>query len=307
MKKTGFLFDKIYLKHETPDFHPEHDGRLRAIMAAMQGSGIWDDLMHIPPIKASFEDVGMVHTQGHIERLKALGHGYLDPDTYMSEHSLEAALCAVGAIMAALDAAKAGEIERAFCAVRPPGHHAEADRAMGFCLFNNVAVGARHAQRIGYNRVFIIDFDVHHGNGTQHVFEEDDTVFYLSTHQYPHYPGTGGKEETGIGKGKGFTLNIPMPSGSGDEQYRKAYAEILPPVMGDFKPDIVLVSAGYDIRLEDPLAGVRVTRDGLRDIVRGILSACPREAPCIFTLEGGYDLPALAESVLTTVQEAMQN
>ena len=197
--------------------------------------------------------------------------GYCDPDTYISGNSFEAAMFAAGAVIEAIDRCRKGEIDRAFCAVRPPGHHAERDRAMGFCIFNNIAVGARYAQKIGYEKVFIVDFDVHHGNGTQHIFEEDETVFYFSTHQYPHYPGTGGDTERGKGRGEGFTYNIPMPYGSGDKDFYYAYRDILPRLIKGFRPDIILVSAGYDIHVRDPLSGLNVTNEGMRSIVRGIL------------------------------------
>jgi len=195
---------------------------------------------------------------------------------------------------------------------------------MGFCIFNNIAVGARYAQKIGYRKIFIIDFDVHHGNGTQHTFEEDDSVFYFSTHQYPHYPGTGNESEKGKGKGKGFTYNIPMSSGSGDNQYFSAYNEILPSLIKKFAPDMIMVSAGYDIHAKDPLAGINVSDEGIQNIVRGILSSVERLAfsvqrsaknselrnpksdlPVIFTLEGGYNLAALGNSVLLTVIEML--
>jgi acetoin utilization deacetylase AcuC-like enzyme len=230
--------------------------------------------------------------------------GYYDPDTYVSPRSVETALYAAGAVIEAVDRCKSGEIDRAFCAVRPPGHHAEADRAMGFCIFNNVAVGARHAQKAGYKKVFIIDIDVHHGNGTQHIFEADDTVFYFSTHQYPHYPGTGGDTERGREKGKGFTYNMPMRLGSGDKDYFHAYQDILPGLVERFDPDIVLVSAGYDLHVNDPLAGLRVTNEGIKNIVRSIVTSKKR-MPYIFCLEGGYNLSSLSESVLITIQELL--
>ncbi|TAL25135.1 MAG: histone deacetylase, partial [Nitrospirae bacterium] len=250
-----------------------------------------------------------------------------DPDTYISENSLDAALYAAGAVIEAIGRCKTGEIERAFCAVRPPGHHAEANRAMGFCIFNNIAVGARYAQKIGYKKIFIVDFDVHHGNGTQHIFEDDDTVFYFSTHQYPHYPGTGGESEKGKGKGSGFTFNMPMPHGAGDKEYFSAYNEVLPKLIKKFGTDMILVSAGYDIHLSDPLAGIRVSDEGVRNIVKGILSSAKQSAvspasggsaeadnqhsaknselPVIFSLEGGYDLEALGNSVLSTAKEML--
>jgi acetoin utilization deacetylase AcuC-like enzyme len=300
MKDVGFLYDDVFLGHETPRWHPECRERLISIVSALKELSQWNNLLHIAPRKASFEEIEMVHTHAYVERIKKTGEGYLDPDTYLSGGSLDAALFAAGAVMEAVDRCKGGEIRRAFCAVRPPGHHAESDRAMGFCIFNNVAVGARYAQKIGYKKVFIADFDVHHGNGTQHIFEEDDTVFYFSTHQYPHYPGTGSDSEKGKGKGRGFTRNIPMMSGAGDREYISAYRELLPPLMQEFGPDIVLVSAGYDIHKDDPLAAIRVSGEGIRVITRSILSF---PAPAVFALEGGYDLDALAASVAITLEE----
>ncbi|MBI4822848.1 MAG: histone deacetylase [Nitrospirae bacterium] len=301
MKKTGFIYDEIFLSHKTPKWHPECPERLLSIIEHLKASPIWNKLIHIKPRKATFQEISAVHNHEYVERIKGMGTGYLDPDTYMSEGSLDASLYAVGAVLTAIEGCKNGFIERAFCAVRPPGHHAEGDKAMGFCIFNNIGVGARYAQAQGYKKVFIVDFDVHHGNGTQHIFEEDDSVFYFSTHQYPHYPGGGDSSEKGRGKGKGKTFNIPLPSGSGDREYATSYNEVLPDLMGDFSPDIVLVSSGYDIHVRDPLSDIRVTNEGIRSIIRGILSV--PEVPYIFSLEGGYDLDSLGECVLITLEE----
>ncbi|HDY72238.1 MAG TPA: histone deacetylase [Nitrospirae bacterium] len=306
MKKVGFLYSDVYLSHRTPQGHPESPERLRAIVEGINRSELAGLLLPIPPEKASFEDIERVHTHEYIERIKGAGPGYLDPDTYLSEGTLEASLLAAGAVIKAVDACREGVVERAFCAVRPPGHHAEAGRAMGFCIFNNVASGARYAQGIGYRRVFIVDFDVHHGNGTEHIFYEDDSVFYFSTHQYPHYPGTGGENERGSAKGEGFTYNIPMPYGSGDEEYRHAYGETLHELVSSFSPDIILVSAGYDLHARDPLAGIMVTDGGIRDIVRGILTS-GKDVPYVFVLEGGYDLTALSGSVIITLDEMLES
>jgi acetoin utilization deacetylase AcuC-like enzyme len=303
MKKVGFIYDDIFLKHNTPQWHPECKERLISIINTLKGSDIWNDLIHIEPQKADFKDIEAVHVHSYVERIKTFGKGYADPDTYISEGTLEASLYAAGAVIEAIQRCHSGDIQRAFCAVRPPGHHAEANRAMGFCIFNNIAVGARYAQRIGYKKVFIIDFDVHHGNGTQHMFEEDDTVFYLSTHQYPHYPGTGSESEKGKGKGTGFTVNIPMSAGSGDEEYIYTYRNTVPRLIKDFAPNIILVSAGYDIHIKDPLSQIRITEEGLKNIIKGILSGA--EVPVVFSLEGGYDLQALADSVLLTVKELL--
>ncbi|MBA4348904.1 MAG: histone deacetylase [Thermodesulfovibrio sp.] len=303
MQKVGFIYDDIFLKHDTPKWHPENKERLINILNVLKGSGLWEKLIHIKPRRASYDDISLVHTQEYIERIKNFGTGYIDPDTYISPDSIEAALYAAGSVIEAVERCKNGEIKRAFCAVRPPGHHAEADRAMGFCIFNNIAVGARYAQTIGYKKVFIIDFDVHHGNGTQHIFEEDNTVFYFSTHQYPHYPGTGRDFDRGKNKGEGFTYNVPMQSGSGDKEYLPIYQDILPTLIRKFFPDIILVSAGYDLHTNDPLASIRVSNEGIRAIVQNILTCSTN--PVIFSLEGGYDSAVLAEVVRITVKEML--
>lgn len=302
MKKVGLVYDDVFLKHRMPDGHPECADRLVHVMDALRGSDVWDKLIQIKPRKATRIDLAAVHTERHMERMSKLV-GYADPDTYLSEGTYEAALYAAGAVIEAVDQCKNGRIERAFCAVRPPGHHAEADRAMGFCIFNNIAVGARYAQKHGFNKVFIVDFDVHHGNGTQHIFDDDDSVYYFSTHQYPHYPGTGTINEKGKGKGLGATSNYPMPAGSGEREYYGIYHDILPGVIKDFDPDIILVSAGYDIHYRDPLSQIRISEEGVGSIVTSILSG--KNVPAVFALEGGYDLDALAASVLMTVKQLL--
>jgi len=304
MSKVGFVYDDVYLRHKAPPGHPENEQRLVAIIERLKGSELWDKLVHIKPRKAEVSELEAVHTKEHIERILNTSRGYADPDTYISEGSAEAALYAAGGVMEAVELCHRGEIDLVFCAVRPPGHHAESSHAMGFCLFNNVAVGARHAQKLGYSKVFIVDFDVHHGNGTQHIFENDNSVFYFSTHQYPHYPGTGAAEEKGKGKGIGFTYNVPMPPGAGDDEYGLVYGSTLPKLMREFSPDLVLVSAGYDIRSKDPLAYIKISSSGIQDIVDGILGGA--QVPAIFCLEGGYDLRALSESVFITVKKLVE-
>ncbi len=309
MRKVGFVYSPVFLKHATPFGHPESKERLTAIIDILERAPFWKDVVLIEPSKAEYNDIELVHTHSYIEEVKNFGTGHLDPDTYLSKDSLEAALYAAGAVIKAVDQCKAGEIHRAFCAVRPPGHHAEAGRAMGFCIFNNIAIGARYAQKAGYRKVFIVDFDVHHGNGTQHAFYEDDTVFYFSTHQYPHYPGTGSGSEHGKGKGEGYTYNIPMRAGSGYKEFFAAYREVLPGLVRGFAPDILLVSAGYDIHANDPLAGLRVSDEGISTIVSGILLSPPdpENTPVIFALEGGYDLDALGNSVRITIEEMLKD
>jgi acetoin utilization deacetylase AcuC-like enzyme len=303
MKKVGFVYDDVFLLHDMPPGHPESKERLIAINNALQQSPHWKALRHLKPRKADKEDILAVHAASYFSEILHFT-GYFDPDTYVSLRSVEAALFAAGAVISAVDECKAGVIEQAFCAIRPPGHHAEADRAMGFCIFNNVAVGARHAQKVGYGKVFIIDFDVHHGNGTQHIFDKDNTVFYFSTHQYPHYPGTGSDGERGQGKGQGYTYNIPMHHGAGDKDYFHAYQDVLPGLITRFDPDIVLVSAGYDLHAGDPLAGIRVTDEGIKSIVRAIVTS-KKGIPYVFCLEGGYNLSSLSTSVLITVTELL--
>ncbi len=304
MHRVGFLYDDVMLKHEPPPWHPDRKARLVCIRESLKNTGLWDNLIRINPPKAGFQDIALVHTPEYVEKMRTFGEGCLDPDTYTSAGSLEAALYAVGSVMGAIEKCRDGEITRAFCAVRPPGHHAEADGGMGFCLFNNVAIGARHAQKTGYERVFIADFDAHHGNGTEHIFEEDDTVFYFSTHQYPYYPDTGKDMERGKGRGTGYTYNVPVLKGSGNKDYLIIYQDILPDLVRRFRPDLILVSAGYDIHVNDPHAEIKITSEGIWGIVRGILTSS--SCPMVFVLEGGYDLESLAESVGITIGEMLK-
>ncbi|MBP1745818.1 MAG: acetoin utilization protein [Deltaproteobacteria bacterium] len=301
MHNVGFVYDDVMLKHAPPPWHPESKERLLRIRTSLEDSHLWEKLAQIKPQKADLDYVALVHTGEHVEKIRTSGEGCLDPDTYISNDSLEAALYAAGSIIEAVKRCNNNEVKRVFCAVRPPGHHAEADSAMGFCLLNNIAVGARYAQTIGYQKVFIIDFDAHHGNGTQHIFEEDETVFYFSTHQYPYYPDTGRDAERGKGKGTGYTYNVQMLAGSGNKDYLYVYQDILPDLVRRFSPDLILVSAGYDIHANDHHANIRVTSEGIRGMVRSILTCS--STPIVFILEGGYDLESLAESVSITIEE----
>ncbi|RJS68585.1 histone deacetylase, partial [ANME-2 cluster archaeon] len=282
---TSIIYHPDYLLHETGN-HPERKERLLAIMHLIEEAEI--DLHKIKPEPASIEEMQYVHDPEYINKVKEYSEREipLDPDTVLCRESYHAALLAAGGMISAVDDG------RAFALVRPPGHHALSDRGMGFCLFNNIAIGARHAQRTGYDRVLVVDWDVHHGNGTQHIFYDDPSVFYFSVHQYPHYPGTGSAGETGSGAGQGYTLNVPLPAGSGDAEYVNVFKNILIPAALGFDPDIVLVSAGFDAHIDDPLAGMAVTTAGfgrMASIVSSIADRCC-DGRLAITLEGGYDL-----------------
>ncbi len=297
MKRVGFLYSQNFLEHRPPSGHPERPDRLRRLTQHLEHTEIWQKLIHLQPGSASEDDILAVHSEEHLDLVRnvcASGGGLLDEgDTYVVQKSFNVALLAAGAVTTAIDAVVGGKIDAAFCAVRPPGHHAERDKPMGFCLLNNVAVGARYAQtRHGVKKVAILDWDVHHGNGTQHIFEGDPTVFYISLHQYPFYPGTGARSETGIGDGKGFTLNIPLPAGTGESEYLTAFTDEIVPALKRFHPDMLMISAGFDAHQDDPIGGMR-----LLDTTFARLTAYVRNiAPTISVLEGGYDLEALARS-----------
>jgi len=304
MSSVAIVYDEVFLRHEPPSWHPDSPERLMNIAVTLKAAGLWDRMTLLKPRRASIADLTRVHTPEHVEKMRTFGAGEIDPDTHSSAGTFEAASYAAGAVMEAVERCRNGEIRRAFCAVRPPGHHAEADRAMGFCIFNNVAVGARYAQTIGFGKVFIIDFDAHHGNGTQHIFEEDDSVFYFSTHQYPYYPNSGKDMERGRGKGEGYTYNVPILKGSGNKDYLAVYQDILPGVISRFGPDLILVSAGYDIHANDLHSSMRVTHEGILGIVRSILTSA--NVPMVFVLEGGYDHASLCDSVKITIEEMLK-
>ncbi len=308
--RTGLLINEIYLKHDQPG-HPENKSRLEAIVEGITKEGLDRNTVRIEPRRATAEEVALNHDPAYIQEVHdfcGAGGGYLDPDTYASEYTYEVSLYAVGGLLNACDMIVNNEIDTAFCAVRPPGHHAEHAKAMGFCIFNNVAVAARYLRdMMGMERIFIVDFDAHHGNGTQRSFYEDGTVFYFSTHQYPFYPGTGSPQERGTGAGEGYTLNVPMPAGADDDAYRKVYGDTLPKVIEGFRPDILLVSAGYDLHERDPLTHLDVSSDGIRSIVRSLLETSKSLGiPSLFTLEGGYDLQALRECGSITLEEMLR-
>jgi len=301
---VAYLTDPVYLRHDTGEWHPESPDRLRAIERAV--APLKPHLTLLSPIRIAETLLESVHTPEHIDtvRFHCDAGEPIDADTVCSAGSWEAALSAAGAGVVAVDALRRGEVHRAFCAVRPPGHHATAERAMGFCLFNNVAVAARYAQSQGFEKVAIVDFDVHHGNGTQAIFYRDPSVLYLSTHQSPAYPGSGAAGERGEGPGEGTTFNFPFPPGSGDAELVPVYEERLPGILNNFAPDLLLVSAGYDLHAADPLAQLDVTTEGVRRIVRAVLQATDR--PAVFMLEGGYNVEALGECVAVTIEEMLR-
>ncbi len=312
MKKTSFIYNSLYLKHET-DPHPETPHRLEAITSKVQTSDISPHLIFTEPRNASTEQIHLNHDSGYIAQVKTACEedvGQMDADTVISQNSYDAAVLAAGAGLTAVDLVVDGEADNVFCAVRPPGHHAEHNRAMGFCLFNNVAVAARYAiKEKGLNRVFIFDWDVHHGNGTQHSFYADPSVYYSSTHQYPFYPGTGDQDETGTGDGLGTTLNFPLRAYCGDDVYLDIVENKLIPEMFRFKPDLIIISAGFDAHMDDPLANMEVSTEGYGKMTQMISQAAEEicEGRLISMLEGGYNLEALSDSVLIHLQSLLDS
>ena len=303
--KVGFVFDPIYLEHDTNQ-HAECVSRLTATMDYLQNTGLIQELTQIKARAATVEEIALVHDMRLINHVKATageGGGWLDADTVISARSYDAALFAAGGTIKAAEAVMNKEVDSAFALVRPPGHHATRRQSMGFCLFNNIAITTKYIiQKYQLDRVLIVDFDVHQGNGTQEAFETDPRVMYISTHQHPFYPGSGAVEEIGSGKAQGTKINIPLPAGCGDKEYLKVFEEIIIPVARRFSPQLMLVSAGYDIHWSDPLAQMQATTTGVARMV-WIINALAGElcqGRLALTLEGGYNLNALATSIKAT-------
>lgn len=311
MRKTGLVFHEDYLRHNAGEGHPERPARLERIMSHLTETKLLEKLVRIEPYTADIDWIATIHSRDYIDSVKRAcqqDYHYLDSDTGICRDSFQVALLAAGGAMAAAEAVMDKKVDNAFAALRPPGHHAERDRAMGFCLFNNIAITARYLQqKYRVEKVLIIDWDVHHGNGTQNAFYDDPTVFYFSTHQWPHYPGSGWQLEKGIGKGEGFTLNVPLSAGRSNEDFIRIFEQQLVPAAQQFKPDFILISAGFDAHLQDPLAGMQLTEKGYGELTRIVVELA--EELCggriVSLLEGGYHLEMLARSVASHIMVLM--
>jgi len=297
--------DPVFEEHDAGPGHPERPERLAAVRRGLRQGGLEREIVPSAPRPATRDELVRVHTAAHVDRVAAADGRRVrfDPDTAMGPRSYAAAVRAAGAVVDAVDRVLDGALDRALCSVRPPGHHATPDRAMGFCLLNNVAVGAAAALARGLRRVAVIDFDVHHGNGTQEAFYRDPRVLFVSSHQFPFYPGTGDLDEVGEGDGRGFTVNLPMPAGLGDAEYRRAYREIVEPIGRAFDPELVLVSAGFDTHRDDPLGGMTMTPPGFAELTDVCLAVASGAAGgrLVAVLEGGYDPDGIAESTAAVV------
>jgi acetoin utilization deacetylase AcuC-like enzyme len=305
---TALLLDPIYKQHLTGAGHPERPERYDAVTSGLERAAIVRDALRIPTRKAAEDEIAMCHTRDYIETVKRdIARGARDlstGDTAVGPRSLDVALAAAGGVMNCVDAVMKGKANNAFCAVRPPGHHATLMRGMGFCIFNNIAVAARYAQKQhGISRVLIADWDVHHGNGTQDIFYDDGSVFFFSTHQSPWYPGTGARDETGAGAGRGTTLNCPFPAGSGREEIGGAFRERLIPAMEKFQPELVMISAGFDSREGDPLGQFTLADEDFAELTRMLMDIAEKHAGgrVVSVLEGGYSLSGLASGIAAHV------
>jgi len=305
----GVVLDEIFLEHHNPPGHPERSERIKALIDAL--ARYPGPVLRFAPHPIDEQWLLAVHSPEYVNRIRATGglpQRDLDPDTHTSPRSYEVACLAAGSAVHLLELMRQGRIQAGFSLARPPGHHATRNRAMGFCLFNNAAVAAEWAiQKKMAGRVAILDFDVHHGNGTQEIFWRRSDVLYLSSHQFPHYPGTGAFSEVGAGEGEGFTVNFPVPAGRDDAFFVRLYNDLAVPILEQFKPELILVSAGYDTHAKDPLAGMKMTADGFGAIASVLAAAATRlcQGRLLFLLEGGYDLKALTEGVQATIDAVL--
>jgi acetoin utilization deacetylase AcuC-like enzyme len=307
MKRTAYVYDPFHRRHTRPG-HPEHDQRLEETRNLLQVDGILRNLIEAPIGAAPRDAVLRVHPRAYLDRLESTaltGGGHLDADTYLTPDSYEAALRAAGGLVNVTEMVLRGRADNGFALVRPPGHHALPQWGMGFCLLSNVAIAARYAQdRHGLNRILIVDFDVHHGNGTQEVFYRDPTVLFFSTHQFPYYPGTGAAQETGLDRAEGATINVPFSAATGDAGYLAAFRQVLAPAARYFRPELILVSAGYDAHWMDPLANMRLSITGYSRLVQELMALADElcAGRLVVVLEGGYHLGVLSHSVLSTLR-----
>jgi acetoin utilization deacetylase AcuC-like enzyme len=296
---TGLVYDDAYLTHGDPE-HPENAQRLVAAVSHLKAIGLWDSFEHLPPRRATLEEILWVHDEDYVEEVETIsraGGGYLDADTGATKETYDVALLAAGGCLAATEAILLGKLENAFCLVRPPGHHALRSRGMGFCFFNNVAIAAEFAIRRGRrDQVSIVDIDVHHGNGTQDTFYARGDVQYLSVHQGWLYPGTGSLDEVGIDQGAGATINIMLPPGAGDEHYEQAFQEVVLPAIHQFEAEMIFVSCGFDAHGSDPLARMCLTNKGYYHLTRMLVELAQSQCrgQVLVVLEGGYDANAMA-------------
>jgi acetoin utilization deacetylase AcuC-like enzyme len=310
MARSAVVIDPEYLKHEPGEFHPEKPERIRALLDLAEKLDR-DKFQVLPPKAATRSDLESCHGRDYVALVESTSKASryaLDGDTITSRDSFAVGLLAVGGFLRLIDSIAAGESKNGFALVRPPGHHALRDRAMGFCLFNTIAIGAHHLKRAyGVQRVMIMDWDVHHGNGTQDSFYEDPSVLFVSTHQFPYYPGTGAVSEAGLNAGEGYTVNIPLPAGCGDAEYLRVFHDVVVPAARKFAPEWILVSAGFDPHRRDPLGGMEVTESGFTAMARLLLHLADEHTggKIAFLLEGGYDLAALRNSV-AAVLDAME-
>lgn len=308
MNRTGVVWEPIFAGHVMGRFHPESPGRIMGIKDVLDGTAAGKACKRIPARPATKDEIAWVHAREYIDYIESTKGRteMLDPDTTACPLTWEAACMAAGGTIECVKAVLSGDVDNAYAFVRPPGHHAERDSAMGFCVFNNIAMAAEYAvKKHGLKKIAIVDFDVHHGNGTEHAFYKRPDVFYISTHRSPFYPGTGAREEHGEGAGKGFNLNVPFPAGTGDAEFKKVYADIVIPVIEEYCPELLLVSAGYDAHKDDPLGGLEVSTGTYNWLTSEFVKAAKKccNGALVFVLEGGYNVDALKECAEGALKE----
>jgi acetoin utilization deacetylase AcuC-like enzyme len=307
---TGIVFDSVFLKHDQYG-HPENSKRLESILNELEKTDLLDKVIQLKSRSAETDEIKICHVKEYIEYVREFcenGGGYLDPDTYANSYSFNAAVTAVGSSIDLTETVIRGDLKNGFALLRPPGHHALSNRSMGFCLFGNIAIAAKSSlTQPGINKVAIVDFDVHHGNGTQALVEDDPNILFISTHQYPFYPGTGSIREIGNGKAEGTIINIPLQAGVSDEGFKIIYEKIVIPALNRFQPDLILVSAGYDAHWDDPLANLNLSLAGFDWITSELIKSAEKlcEGRIVFFLEGGYNLEVLSYAVTNSIRRLL--